>query len=92
MVHTSLDGVIENYRKLLREHGHGPLVAQCSPEGQLARNEKLMEAGAMSGKRILEIGCGLGDMLPMLKKKAGGLFGGFGKKAGAKKEETTPTA
>jgi SAM-dependent methyltransferase len=61
--------LIENYRKLFIENNEGPAVGQWSPEGQLFRFEKLSEIGPMKGKRVLEIGCGIGDFYPFLKEK-----------------------
>jgi len=65
--------IIENYQKLFSEHGEGPEVAQYSLEGQRFRFEKLSEIGQLNKCRILEIGCGIGDLLPYLNKKFNGI-------------------
>ncbi len=67
--HYEKNKVIENYRKLFLEHSEGPAVGQWSFEGQRFRFEKLSEIGLIDGKKILEIGCGIGDFYPFLKNK-----------------------
>ncbi|MES2427308.1 MAG: class I SAM-dependent methyltransferase [Bacteroidota bacterium] len=61
--------VIKNYRKLFIEHKEGAAVGQWSLEGQLFRFEKLSQIAPLTDMRILEIGCGIGDFYPFLKKK-----------------------
>ena len=61
--------IIENYRKLFLKHGSGPEVGQLSPEGQQFRFEKLIQIGDLRGCRVLDLGCGLGDLYPFLLKR-----------------------
>jgi SAM-dependent methyltransferase len=64
-----LTAVIKNYRQLLARYREGPAVAQLSAEGQQSRFKKLAEVGDLNGKTILDIGCGLGDLLPFLERQ-----------------------
>jgi SAM-dependent methyltransferase len=58
--------IIESYRNLFLKYGSGPEVGQWSPEGQQFRFEKLIRIGDLSGCRILDLGCGIGDFYPFL--------------------------
>jgi SAM-dependent methyltransferase len=69
MNNPDFSATIENYRQLLAVHGEGPAVAQLSAEGQRSRFKKLAEVGDLNGKSILDLGCGLGDLLPFLEQK-----------------------
>lgn len=61
--------IIENYRDLFLKHGSGPEVGQWSPEGQQFRFEKLIQIANLRGCRVLDLGCGLGDLYPFLLKR-----------------------
>ncbi len=61
--------IIENYRKLFLEYHEGPAVGQLSNEGQLFRFRKLCEIANLKGRKVLEIGCGIGDFYPFLMNK-----------------------
>lgn len=65
------NAIIESYRSLFLEHEKGPAVGQWSEEGQRFRFEKLSEIADLAGASILELGCGLGDFYPYLKRKFG---------------------
>lgn len=58
--------IIDNYRQLLHQHGAGPAVGQWSAEGQRFRFQKLVQIADLSGARILNVGCGIGDLYPFL--------------------------
>jgi SAM-dependent methyltransferase len=58
--------IIENYRNLFLKHGSGPEASQGSAEGQRFRFEKLLQIGDLTGCRVLDLGCGLGDLYPFL--------------------------
>jgi SAM-dependent methyltransferase len=58
--------LIENYRQLLQQHGEGPAVGQWSAEGQRFRFDKLAQIANLRGSRVLDIGCGIGDLYPYL--------------------------
>jgi len=63
--------LIENYQKHYQEHGESPMATQQSQEGQFARFVKLAEIGDLRGKRVLDLGCGIGDLYPVLQEKFG---------------------
>lgn len=71
------DYVIQSYRDSFRQHGDAPEAVQWSPEGQRWRFDKLLEMATnatgqcLSGKRVLEIGCGLGHLYPLLRSSLG---------------------
>ena len=59
----------DNYRNLFLKDGSGPEVGQWSAEGQLFRFEKLIQIGNLSGSRVLDLGCGIGDLYPYLLER-----------------------
>jgi SAM-dependent methyltransferase len=69
--------VIESYRDTFRQFGNSAEALQWSTEGQRFRFDKLLEIAASStgeslqGKRLLEIGCGLGHLYPLLHASFG---------------------
>jgi SAM-dependent methyltransferase len=65
--------IIENYRNLFLKHGSGPEVGQLSFEGQQFRFEKLVQIADLRGCRVLDLGCGLGDLYPFLVKRFGNI-------------------
>ncbi len=70
---ASRQAIIENYRALYRKHGSGPDVAQLSAEGQRFRFEKLAAIGSMTGAKVLDLGCNLGDLYPFLCERYGNI-------------------
>ncbi len=65
--------IIENYRGLLQKYGDAPEATQMSLEGQLVRFRKLMEIADLRSRRVLDLGCGIGDFYPLLIEKFGQL-------------------
>ncbi len=63
--------LIDNYRTLFFKHGDKPEAVQWSCEGQQFRFNKLTQIADLRDKRILDVGCGKGDMYPFLFKKFG---------------------
>jgi SAM-dependent methyltransferase len=63
--------IIEGYQKHFAEHGDSPMATQNSLEGQIGRFGKLVELGDLRGRKILDLGCGIGDFYPVLKEKFG---------------------
>lgn len=63
--------IIESYRKHFQEYGDSPMATQNSPEGQVGRFAKLLELGDLRGRRVLDLGCGMGDFYPLLEEKFG---------------------
>jgi SAM-dependent methyltransferase len=62
--------LIQFYNKHLKEFGDSPLSLRWTPEGQRLRYETFLSvAGNLSGKSILDFGCGKGDFYGFLKKK-----------------------
>lgn len=63
------DGLIGHYRNLFLRHGDGPGATQASREGQLFRFEQLFRIADLDGCSVLDVGCGIGDMYPMLLER-----------------------
>jgi ubiquinone/menaquinone biosynthesis C-methylase UbiE len=58
------------YNRHLKDFGDAPQAVRWTREGQLRRYETLLEiAGNLSGKRILDFGCGKGDLYGFIKEK-----------------------
>lgn len=65
------DYVIDSYRRTFEQYGNAPEAVQWSAEGQRWRFDKLLEIaahGKLQGKRLLEIGCGLGHFYPHVRE------------------------
>ena len=58
-----------HYRALLADHGDSPVATQMSREGQEFRFLKLLEVGDLDGATVLDVGCGLGDLYPVLRAR-----------------------
>lgn len=65
--------LIANYRGLFQKHGDAPEATQMSWEGQRFRFRKLMEIADLRNRRVLDLGCGIGDFYPLLMEKFGQL-------------------
>ncbi len=63
--------LIENYRSLFQKYGDAPEANQWSPEGERFRFEKLTQIAPLGGRKILDVGCGLGHLYPFLLNKFG---------------------
>ncbi len=69
--------VIESYRQSFLRYGNAPEALQWSAEGQRWRFDKLIEIAAnasthnLQDARLLEIGCGLGHLYPLLRASYG---------------------
>ncbi|HZV47181.1 MAG TPA: class I SAM-dependent methyltransferase [Thermodesulfovibrionales bacterium] len=58
------------YNRHLRDFGDTPQAVRWTPEGQIRRYETLLTAtGDLSGKTILDFGCGKGDLYGFLRDK-----------------------
>jgi 2-polyprenyl-3-methyl-5-hydroxy-6-metoxy-1,4-benzoquinol methylase len=61
--------LIKYPRRHLKDFGDAPQAVRWTPEGQKNRYEKLFGiAGDLSGKHILDFGCGKGDFFGFLKE------------------------
>lgn len=59
--------LIDFYNRHLRDFGDTPQAVRWTPEGQMRRyKDLLMAAGDLSGKTILDFGCGKGDFFGFL--------------------------
>jgi SAM-dependent methyltransferase len=65
--------MIANYRSLFERYGDAPEATQWTPEGQLFRFRKLMEVADLRDRRILDVGCGIGALYPVLMERFGEL-------------------
>jgi trans-aconitate methyltransferase len=63
--------IIANYRGLFQKHGGAPEAVQLSLEGQRFRFRKLMEIADLQNRRVLDLGCGIGDFYPPLLERFG---------------------
>lgn len=62
--------LIEFYNRHLKDFGDKPQAVRWTPEGQRRRYETLLAiAGDISGKTVLDFGCGKGDFCGFLKEK-----------------------
>jgi 2-polyprenyl-3-methyl-5-hydroxy-6-metoxy-1,4-benzoquinol methylase len=61
--------VISFFDKTLQLHGDRPAGVGASQKGQELRFEELLSIGDISGKRVLDYGCGKGDLYQFLKDK-----------------------
>jgi SAM-dependent methyltransferase len=62
--------LIEFYNRHLKDFGDRPQAVRWTPEGQRRRYETLLAiAGDISGKTVLDFGCGKGDFFGFLKEK-----------------------
>ncbi|MFH1025430.1 MAG: class I SAM-dependent methyltransferase [Nitrospirota bacterium] len=58
------------HNRHLRDFGDTPQAVRWTPEGQMRRYETLLMAtGDLSGKTILDFGCGKGDLYGFLRDK-----------------------
>ena len=71
MDEKSKQKIIENYRNLFSEYGSGAEVGQLSLEGQRFRFEKLIQIADLKNRRVLDLGCGIGDLYPFLVERFG---------------------
>jgi 2-polyprenyl-3-methyl-5-hydroxy-6-metoxy-1,4-benzoquinol methylase len=58
------------YSKHLQDFGDSPQAVRWTPEGQLLRYASLITiAGDLSGKKVLDFGCGKGDFYGFMKER-----------------------
>src|SRR5437016_1550551 len=67
------DMLVANYRGLFQKYGDAPEATQLSLEGKRFRYRKLMDIADLRNRRILDLGCGIGDFYPFLIEKFGDL-------------------
>lgn len=63
--------IVDSYRNLFHVYGDTSEGVQMSEAGQFFRFNKLTEIAPLEGKRILDVGCGLGHFYPFLVKRFG---------------------
>jgi len=62
--------LVDFYNRHLRDFGDSPQAVRWTPEGQISRYETLLTVtGDLSGKTILDFGCGKGDFYGFLRNK-----------------------
>lgn len=74
---TELDRkkIVELYESRLSQHGHShKTVGWGSVEDQILRFDMLCRGLDLKGKTILDVGCGLGDLVPYIDACTGGDF------------------
>jgi SAM-dependent methyltransferase len=63
--------IIEKYQDSFLRYGSSPEGVQMSLEGQRFRFEKLAQIADLNNCRILDLGCGIGDMYPFMMDRFG---------------------
>lgn len=59
------------YDRHLKDFGDAPQAVRWTPEGQARRYERLLQiAGDLTGKKVLDFGCGKGDLCGFFKEKS----------------------
>ncbi len=61
------------FEERFRQYGRSPKALDWSEEGQTRRFEVLAEVGDLSGRRILDLGSGLGDLFGFLSSRFPGV-------------------
>jgi SAM-dependent methyltransferase len=66
--------LLDSYTRHLKDFGDTPQAVRWTPAGQLRRFITLLRiAGDISGKNILDFGCGKGDLYGFMKEKGSSL-------------------
>jgi len=62
--------LLDFYTRHLKDFGDAPQAVRWTPDGQLRRFKTLLRiAGNLSGKNVLDFGCGKGDLYGFMKEK-----------------------
>lgn len=62
--------LLDFYNRHLRDFGDAPQAVRWTPEGQLRRYKALIKiAGNFPGKKVLDFGCGKGDLYGYMREK-----------------------
>jgi len=62
--------LLDFYNRHLKDFGDAPQAVRWTPNGQLRRFEDLLKiSGDLSGKTVLDFGCGKGDFYSFMKEK-----------------------
>src|SRR2546427_10118652 len=61
------------FEERLERHGDSPRSVDCSEEGQQGRFQLLAELERMSGRSVVDLGCGLGPFDVLLRDRYEGL-------------------
>ena len=66
--------IVTRYSQRFAQHGYSPKTLGWDKGKQDVRFHILLSAFALRGKSVLDIGCGFGDMVPVLSKATDGDF------------------
>jgi SAM-dependent methyltransferase len=69
MDELSKEYVISFFDTSLMLHGDRPEAVRCTKPGQLAHYQALLDMGDIRGAKILDFGCGKGDLYQFLKER-----------------------
>lgn len=61
--------IFDNYKNLLEKYGDSYETGQWGSDSQWFRFEELIKIGDLNNKKILDFGCGIGDMVTFLEEK-----------------------
>jgi SAM-dependent methyltransferase len=67
----SKEKLVTFYRDLFLKYGSGPEATGGSADGRRVRFSKLMEIADLTNQRVLDLGCGMGDLYPFLTERFG---------------------
>src|SRR6266481_4036431 len=64
---------LDHFRKRLETYGDDVRALWNSAASQMARFDVLLQVGGLSGKAVLDVGCGFGDLIAFLDQKGIGV-------------------
>jgi 2-polyprenyl-3-methyl-5-hydroxy-6-metoxy-1,4-benzoquinol methylase len=69
MDELSKEYVVAFFDKNLQLHGDRPEAVRWTSQGQLLHFQSLLDIGSIEGSKVLDFGCGKGDLYQFLKEK-----------------------
>jgi len=69
MDELSREYVVSFYDKALALHGDRPEALRWTPKGQILHYQALLDIGSIDGAKVLDFGCGKGDLFEFLRER-----------------------